>query len=198
MQSIYFSRSIIFWRKPRPLFSDIFAEKLALPISRALEKATPRQIVSFKVHHDFLKLEGEVFINTEGLNWKILNVSNLSESFRQTGIWDDNWKLIAKKGQHYFLYQDALGLETENLKWITISEKNLNLFVSRDPKKKSAKLETDQVFDENTFLENLRKIKSEYKFKTILQKEYYQKLQNIIDQSGWIQGLSFSFNLLLY
>jgi hypothetical protein len=185
LQSIYFSRSIIFWRKPRLLFSDIISEKMAHPISRAFEKANPRQVISFKIHHDLLKLEGEAFINKEGLNWKILSVSNLSESFRKTGIWDDNWKLITKKGQQYSRYKDALGLETENFQWITISGKNIKLFVSRDPKKKSATPETNQAFEENIFLENLRQIKSQYKLKTILQKEYYQKLQNIIDQSGW-------------
>lgn len=197
LQSIYFSRSIIFWRKPQPLFPDIFAEKLALPISRALEKADSRQVVFFKIHHDLLKLEGEAFINKEGLNWKILNVSNLSESFRQTGIWDDNWKLIAKKGQRYSRYKDALGLDTENFQWITISGKNIKLFISRNPKKKLAAPVTNQAFEENIFLRNLRQIKSQYKSKTIGQKKYYQKLQKIIDQSGW-NDLSISRQMKIF
>jgi hypothetical protein len=83
-------------------------------------------------------LEGEAFINKEGLNWRILSASNLSESFRKTGIWDDNWKLITKKGQRYSQYKDALGLETENFYWITISGKNIKHIISRDPEKISA------------------------------------------------------------
>jgi hypothetical protein len=197
LESIYYSRSIIFWRKPRPLFPDIFAEKLALPVSKALEKANPRQVVSFKVHHDLLKMEGEVFINKEGLNWKMLRVSNLSESFRQTGIWEDNWKLIAKKGQHYSQYNDVLGLETENYQWIIISGKNIKLFVSRDPKRKLTRATINQTFEENNFLRNLRQIKSQYKSRIMEQKEYYHELQNIINQSGW-NDLSISRQMKIF
>ncbi len=131
LESIYFSKNTIFWSKPQPILSKRTAKCLAYPISKALAKSDRNKVVNFKVHQKILNLEGEVFINKNGLNWKISSISNLTKSFRQTGIWENNWKLVPKRGQNYYKYNDVLGLETKNLKWIVISGKNIKHYINR-------------------------------------------------------------------
>ncbi len=143
LESIYFSKNTIFWSKPQPLLSKRIAQCLAHPISKALAKSDRNKVVNFKVRQKFLKLEGEVFINKNGLNWKISSISNLTKSFRQTGIWENNWKLVPKRGQNYYKYNDVLGLETKNLKWIVISGKNIKHYITRKSGRRLASQKTN-------------------------------------------------------
>lgn len=187
LRSVYFAQSIILWQKPRPLFLLPLAKKMAPKLRLAFRKATPRQAVSFSIHLRNLKVEGETFVNKRGLNWKIASISNRSEALRQTGLWDNNWKLVARKGQRHVPKTDLLGIKSKNIKWIVIPERNFRVFYSLFNKgnSKSGMIGKDLKFDEKKFVARLRKLKAQYKSKAINREKYIEKLNKIIDQSGW-------------
>jgi hypothetical protein len=185
LESLRYSKNFITWSKPKPLFSSVIAEKMARPLAREFAKANRRQLIIFKVRHQQFKIEGEAFVNKYGLNWKITSFHTRSKGFRESKVWDDNWKLIPNKNQFYWKDKDLFGNNVKDVKWILIPSKKLKTVLSSARREASLASQNVKTFNSEKFLIDLRSLKGFYKSGSLSRKEYYERLDKVIKSSGW-------------
>jgi hypothetical protein len=200
LESLRYSKNFITWSKPLPLFSGVIAEKMARPLAREFARANRRQLITFKVRHQQFKIVGEAFVNKYGLNWKITSFHTRSKGFRDSKVWDDNWKLIPNKNQFYWKDRDLFGNSVKDTKWILIPSKNLKTVLSSVRRATSLASQQPKIFNGKKFLEDLQSLKGLYKSGTLSRKEYYERLDKVIKSSGWndqpLQKQSQIFNFI--
>jgi hypothetical protein len=185
LESIRYSKNFITWSKPRSLFSSVIAEKMARPLAREFAKANRKQLVTFKIRHQQFEIKGEAFVNKYGLNWRIKSFHTQSKGFRESKVWDDNWKLILNKNQFYWKTKDLLGNSVKDFKWILIPSKKLKIVLSSARREASLASQNAKTFNGEKFLADLRSLKGLYKSETLSRKEYYERLDKVIQSSGW-------------
>jgi hypothetical protein len=185
LESIRYSKNFITWSKPMPLFSSVIAENMARPLLRGFAKANRKQLVTFKVNHQKFQIEGEAFVNKYGLNWKIKSFHTRSKGFRESKVWDDNWKLMLNKNQFYWKTKDLFGNNVKDVKWILIPSKKLKTVLSTARREASLTTQNAKTFNGEKFLADLRSLKGLYKSGTLSRKEYYERLDKVIKSSDW-------------
>jgi hypothetical protein len=120
LESIHYIRNQVVWGKPQRLFPKSLVGKIAPIIQKGFSRASSRQAVKFKIRFTQFKADGEVFLNKKGFNIKVSYFSNKSQPLTDTGIWDQNWKLVLKKGQFFPRKPGLLGQNDIDRKWIII------------------------------------------------------------------------------
>jgi hypothetical protein len=186
LHSIHYSNNQIIWSEGRPLFTNNIINKIAEPLSQQLKQSKRYQVINFKIKYESLRIEGETFVNGYGLHWKIKSVQSRSKGFRDSKAWDNSWKLVPQEGQHHWQSKDLLGSWVRELKWIFIPHKNLDSQLSLAEKRKIELGNTEShQFYETQFLEDLRNLKTLYKFGRLNRKQYYKNLDALITSSGW-------------
>lgn len=120
LSSVYYKKNQVVWGKPQRLFPKSLIKKIAPIIQKGFSRASSRQAVKFKIRFTQFKADGEAFLNKKGFNIKVSYFSNRSQPLTDTGIWDQNWKLVLKKGQYYPKKRGLLGQADIDRKWIII------------------------------------------------------------------------------
>ncbi len=120
LRSVHYTRNQVVWGNPQRLFPISLVGKIAPIVQKGFAKASSRQAVKFKIRFTQFKADGEVFLNKKGFNIKVSYFSNRSQPLTDTGIWDQNWKLVLEKGQFYPRKPGLLGQNDIDRKWIII------------------------------------------------------------------------------
>ncbi|MBI4389411.1 MAG: SHOCT domain-containing protein [Nitrospinae bacterium] len=103
--------------KEKPVFSVEEADKISHLIAKALNHASPNNIVYFEVDTARGTTAGEAFADQQRLHWRFSTISGVSFSMNPLPGWGITWRMVPRAGQFYFQSEQLFGKKTwEN--WI--------------------------------------------------------------------------------
>lgn len=190
MLALVYSHNAIF-SEGEPVFTAQQVGNIHKTIAKALNKASPENIIYFELDSAGGETAVELFVTEGGLNWKFTTVRGVDYSKNMLKGWGSTWRLIPGQGQGYFESQKMLGKKTwEN--WIvaklnlpkpdrvkTIKKRN----TKNSSKKKPAKKSKPQSVKENPELEKkLQVLKNLHDKGLIDDDEHKEKRKELLDQ----------------
>jgi len=170
--------------KGKLIFTRQQAEKHSKIIAKALNKASPNNVIYIEMDSEKGTTVVELFASYDKLNWKFDAIHGIRYSKNKLKGWGSTWRLIPQKGQSLFASQKLLGTKTWD-NWIVaeleLPEKKLRK--KKRSKKRSAKTKkTAPVEIGPELVEKLKFLKHLKEKGLIDNEEYKRKRRNLLDQ----------------
>ena len=167
-----------------PVFTKDDIKKTKRLLTKALNKAHPKNIIGFKVESEDGTTQGELFASKGNLHWRFFEIQGVKYSLTHNPMAQRGtaWRMVPKKGQKFHVTDQLLGSK----KWTNWIEAKINLPAPANlkiapaqpnplkatvPEKTPADLE-----------EKLKFLKHLYENQLIDKREFEQKRKDLLDQ----------------
>ena len=167
-----------------PVFTKDDIKKTKRLLTKALNKAHPKNIIGFKVESEDGTTQGELFASRGNLHWRFFEIRGVKYSLTRNPMAQRGtaWRMVPKKGQKFHVTDELLSTK----QWTNWIEAKINLPAPANlkiapaqpnplkatvPEKTPADLE-----------EKLKFLKHLYENQLIDKREFEQKRKDLLDQ----------------
>lgn len=176
--------------EPRPVFTknDIMNSKRLL--TKALNKAHPKNIIGFEIESEEGTTKGQLFADEKKLHWRFFEIRGVKYSLTRNKLarYGTAWRLVPKKGQKYHVTDKLLGTK----QWTNWIQAKINLSAPANlktaPRKKKRSAQpippktTPPAKSTAELEEKLKFLKYLHENQLIDKQEYEKKRKDLLDQ----------------
>lgn len=186
--------------KAGPIFTKEDIKKTKHLLTKALNKAHPKNIIGFEVESEEGTTQGQLFASGGNLHWRFFEIQGVKHSRTRNQIarYGTAWRIMPKKGQKFHVTDKFLGAK----QWTNWIEAKIdlpapgNLKMARPGKQRtqsgaaaSTSPSSPRVFPKTIAPKNKTDLKEKLKFlkhlyenQLINKQEYEQKRKDLLDQ----------------